>query len=66
MCLLFKNCARDLPVVPAPIIKFLEEIFPGLKDDEIQLLAEINDQRDIENLARKHGLDDKAIKARFK
>lgn len=46
--------------------KFLEELFPNLKQDEIDLLAKINDQRDIEDLARKHGWDDKTIKARFK
>lgn len=48
------------------IVKFLEEMFPQLKDDEISLLAEINDRRDIEDLARKHGWDDKSIKAQFK
>jgi len=48
------------------IVKFLEEIYPQLKDDEIALLAEINDRRDIEDLARKHGWDDKSIKAQFK
>lgn len=46
-------------------VKFLTELFPNLKDDEIELLAEINDKRDIENLARKHGHDDKAIKSKF-
>ena len=46
--------------------KFLEELYPELKQDEIELLAKINDQRDIEDLARKHGHDDKSIKARFK
>lgn len=48
------------------IHKFLEELYPTLKQDEINLLATINDQRDIEDLARKHGHDDKSIKARFK
>ena len=46
--------------------KFLAELFPTLKQTEIDLLAEINDQRDIEDLARKYGQDDKSIKARFK
>ena len=48
------------------VVKFLEDMYPQLKDDEIELLATINDQRDIEDLARKHGHDDKSIKARFK
>lgn len=46
--------------------KYLMEMYPTLKQDEIELLAKINDQRDIEDMARKHGDDDKAIKARFK
>ena len=45
--------------------KFLAELYPNLKQDEIDLLAEINDKRDIENLARKHGHDDKTIKSKF-
>jgi len=46
--------------------KFLQELYPNYKQDEIELLAKINDQRDIEDMARKHGDDDKSIKARFK
>lgn len=45
------------------IEKFLAELYPTLKQDEIELLAQINDKRDIENLARKLGLDDKTIKS---
>ena len=44
-------------------IKFLTEQFPHLKDDEIKLLAEINDKRDITDMARKLGWDDKRIKS---
>lgn len=44
-------------------IKFLTEQFPQLKDDEIRLLAEINDKRDIADMARKLGWDDKRIKS---
>jgi hypothetical protein len=43
--------------------KFLAKLYPTLKQDEIDLLATINDKRDIERLARDLGLDDKAIKA---
>lgn len=44
-------------------IKFLTEQFPQLKDDEIKLLAAINDKRDIADMARKLGWDDKRIKS---
>jgi hypothetical protein len=43
--------------------KFLAKLYPTLKQDEIDLLAQINDKRDIERLARELGLDDKQIKA---
>ena len=43
--------------------KFLAKLYPDLKQDEIELLAKINDKRDIENMARQHGIDDKAIKS---
>lgn len=46
-------------------VKFLTELFPTLKDDEIELLAEINDKRDIERMARELGHDDKTIKSKF-
>lgn len=44
-------------------VKFLREVYPQLKDDEIELLAEINDKRDLTNLARTLGWDDKRIKS---
>lgn len=43
--------------------KFLAKVYPTLKQDEIELLAQINDKQDIERLAREFGLDDKQIKA---
>ena len=45
------------------IIKFLSAQYPTLKEDEILLLAEINDKRDIEDLARRLGWDEKSIKS---
>ena len=44
-------------------IKFLTEQFPELKDDEIKLLAELNDKSDLTDMARKLGWDDKRIKS---
>jgi hypothetical protein len=43
-------------------IKFLRELYPTLKDDELELMAEINDPRDLKNMAKKLGWDDKEIK----
>jgi hypothetical protein len=43
--------------------KFLTEIYPTLKPDEIRLLAQINDKDDLKRLAREHGWDDKRIKS---
>ena len=43
--------------------KFLAKLFPNMKSDEIELLAKINDKRDIADMARNLGLDDKSIKA---
>lgn len=43
--------------------KFLAKLYPNMKSDEIDLLAKINDKRDIADLARKLGYDDKTIKS---
>ena len=44
-------------------LKFLATMYPGLKDDELKLLASTNSKQDIRDLARKHGWDEKRIKA---
>lgn len=43
--------------------KFLREIYPLAKDDEIELLRQLNTKDDLKQLAREHGWDDKRIKA---
>ena len=43
--------------------KFLAKLYPNMKTDEIDLLAKINDKRDLADLARKLGYDDKSIKS---
>ena len=43
--------------------KFLAKLYPNLKSDEIDLLAKINDKRDLADMARKLGYDDKSIKS---
>lgn len=44
-------------------IKFLKEFYPNAKDDELELLAEINTKQDLKNLARDHGWDERRIKS---
>lgn len=44
-------------------VKFLRQQYPELKEDEIQLLAKLNDKDDIKHLARELGWDDKRIKS---
>ena len=43
--------------------KFLAKLYPTMKSDEIDLLAKINDKRDIADMARSLGYDDKSIKS---
>ena len=43
--------------------KFLREIYPLAKDDEIELLRQLNTKDDLKQLAREHGWDDRRIKA---
>ena len=44
-------------------VKFLTKLYPDMKTDEIELLAKINDKRDLTDMARKLGYDDKQLKA---
>jgi hypothetical protein len=44
-------------------IKFLRTLHPHLKDDELKLLAELNDKDDLKHMARALGWDDKRIKS---
>jgi hypothetical protein len=45
------------------VVKFLRQVYPEHKQDELELLAQINDINDIKKLAREHGWDDKRIKS---
>jgi hypothetical protein len=45
------------------VVKFLRQVYPERKQDELELLAQINDINDIKKLAREHGWDDKRIKS---
>jgi len=44
-------------------VKFLRQLYPERKEDELELLAQINDAADLKQLAREHGWDDKRIKS---
>jgi hypothetical protein len=44
-------------------VKFLRELNPQLKDDDLKLLTELNDKDDLKRMARELGWDDKRIKA---
>jgi len=44
-------------------IKFLRELHPELREDEIQLLAEINTKDDLKEYARQLGWDNRRIKS---
>jgi len=47
-------------------VKFLEELYPNKKKDEIELLAEISSDKDIKDLARKYGYDEATIAKKLK
>lgn len=44
-------------------VKFLRELHPELREDEIRLLSEINTKDELKEYARQLGWDDKRIKA---
>lgn len=47
-------------------IKFLEEIYPAKKLDEIELLAKLMTDAELKDLARKHGLEEATIAKKLK
>ena len=47
-------------------LKFLQEVYPNRKIDELELLADIVTDKDIKDLARKHGLDEATIAKKLK
>jgi hypothetical protein len=46
--------------------KFLAEIFPAMKDDEIKLLSSVNSTEDLIALGVEHGMDPKEVKKKLK
>jgi len=47
-------------------IKFLSEIYPNMKTDELELLACISSDKDLKDLALRHGIDDAATLKKLK
>lgn len=43
-------------------IKFLSNLYPAMKDNDIERLAELNSTNDLKDLAREHGWDEKRIR----
>lgn len=43
-------------------VKFITKLYPHLKEDEAELLAEINTDKDLKALARSMGMTDQEIK----
>lgn len=46
--------------------KFLLEIYPNRKQDEVEMLAQLMDTKELKALARQHGYEDKEIDKMFK
>jgi len=44
------------------VLKFLSNLYPAMKQDEIELLAKLNDEQDIKKLAENLGMSDRDIK----
>ncbi|MEY4333111.1 MAG: hypothetical protein RLZZ196_1849 [Bacteroidota bacterium] len=47
-------------------VKFLTELHPTMKIDEIEMLAKMSTDKEIKDLARKHGMDESTIAKKFK
>jgi len=46
----------------AKVVKFLTKVYPSMKTDEIELLAEVNALSDIKAMAKDMGMSDQDIK----
>lgn len=47
-------------------VKFLSDIYPDKKIDEIELLAKMTTDKEIKDLAKRYGMEDSAITKKFK
>ena len=46
--------------------KFLEELYPNKKRDEIELLSKLSTDKEVKDLARKYGMDEATIAKKLK
>jgi len=47
-------------------IKFLEELYPNKKRDEVEMLGQLMTDKEIKDLARKYGMDEATIAKKLK
>lgn len=47
-------------------LNFLAELYPNRKMDELELLADLSTDKDIKDLARRHGMDEASIAKKLK
>ena len=47
-------------------VKFLEEIYPTRKMDELELMAEMSTDKDLKELGRKYGMDEATLAKKLK
>ena len=47
-------------------VKFLEEMYPTRKMDELELLAELSTDKDLKELGRKYGMDEATLAKKLK
>jgi hypothetical protein len=47
-------------------VKFLTEIYPNRKIDEIELLAKMVTDKELKELAKRYGMEDSVITKKFK
>jgi hypothetical protein len=47
-------------------LKFLAEIFPNRKMDELELLADMSTDKEVKDLGRKHGMDEATLAKKLK
>lgn len=57
---------KKKPGLNSKKIKFLEEIYPNKKIDEIELLSKLITDKELKTLARDHGLDEATIAKKLK
>jgi glycerophosphoryl diester phosphodiesterase len=43
-------------------IKFLKELYPNMKEEEVEMMVELNSKQELKELAEAHGMDKNQIK----